>query len=193
MAEYNVLANQRTPVPQPPLEDLQRRVLEWLRNEAGFAQVYTVNRDGYPVGRTMAAPIDDAFTVWMVQRNVHKRIGQWRRNPRTEIVWIGSPAPDSRNDSPHVYDLNLAIPRAVFIRGDAEFLDEPTACDVFQRQTALHRAHGWTKAPLRTPENIAGWASSGAKAAAAETKKLASPPARLTDADNGGIRPFLSQ
>jgi hypothetical protein len=154
MAEYTSLANQRVAVPTPPLDELQRRVLAWLRTEAGFAQVYTVNKDGYPIGRTMAAPVDDAFTVWMVQRKVHKRIGQWRRNPRTEVMWIGAPAPDSRNDSPHVYDLNLAIPRAVFIRGDAEFLDDATTVEVFQRQTELHRARGWTKAPLRTPENI---------------------------------------
>jgi hypothetical protein len=154
MNEYTSLANQRAATPTPPLDELQRRVREWLRTEAGFAQVYTVNKEGYPVGRTMAAPVDDEFTVWMVQRKVHKRIGQWRRNPRTEIMWLGAPAPDSRNDSPHVYDLNLAIPRAVFIRGDAEFLDEATTVDVFQRQTELHRSRGWTKAPLRTPENI---------------------------------------
>jgi hypothetical protein len=154
MTDYTALANQRVAVPTPPLEDLQRRVLDWLRTEAGFAQVYTVNKDGYPVGRTMAAPVDDGFTVWMVQRKVHKRIGQWRRNPRTEVMWVGAPAPDSRNESPHVYDLDLAIPRAVFIRGDAEFLDDATTVEVFQRQTALHRSRGWTKAPLRTPENI---------------------------------------
>jgi hypothetical protein len=68
---------------------------------------------------------------------------------------MGPPAADSRNESPHVYDLNLAIPRGVFIRGDAEFLDEATTLEVFQRQTALHRSRGWTRAPLRTPENVA--------------------------------------
>jgi hypothetical protein len=154
MTEISSLANQRVAVPTPPLDELQRRVLTWLHNEAGFAQVYSVNKEGYPVGRTMAAPVDDAFTVWMVQRKVHKRIGQWRRNPRTEVMWVGAPAADSRNDSPHVYDLNLPIPRAVFIRGDAEFLDEAATVEVFQRQTELHRSRGWTKAPLRTPENI---------------------------------------
>jgi hypothetical protein len=154
MTGYTLLANQRAPVSQPPLDVLQRRVLVWLREEAGFAQVCTINKAGYPVGRTMAAPVDDSFTVWMVQRNVHKRIGQWRRNPRTEVIWVGPPAPDSRNDHPHTYDLNLAIPRAVFIRGDAEFLDDDTLVEVFERQTALHRSRGWTKAPLRTRENI---------------------------------------
>jgi hypothetical protein len=154
MNEYTMLANQRASVSQPPLADLQRQVLTWLHTEAGFAQVYTVNQAGYPLGLTMAAPVDDEFTVWLVQRKVHKRIDRWRRNPKTEVVWMGAPAPGSRNDSPHTYDLNLAIPRGVFIRGDAEFLDDATLVERFQQQTALHRSRGWTKAPERTVENI---------------------------------------
>jgi hypothetical protein len=154
MNDYSMLANQRAAVAQPPLAELEREVLSWLRHEAGFAQVISINKEGYPVGRTMAAPIDDDFTVWLIQRKVHKRIGQWRRNPKTEVVWIGSPAPGSRNDSPHVYDLNLLVPRGVFLRGDAEFIDDATLVERFQRQTALHRGRGWTKAPERSPENV---------------------------------------
>lgn len=155
MTTLNMLANQRAPVSAPDFADLRRRVLDWLHQEAGFAQVISINKEGYPVARTMAAPVDESFTVWTVQRRVHKRLGQWRRNPCTEVVWMGPPAPDSRNESPHVYDLNLAIPRGVFIRGDAVFLDEATTLAVFERQTAIHRARGWTRAPLRTPENVA--------------------------------------
>ena len=154
MSSYEVTANQRAAVSQPPLEDLQQRVLRWLRTEAGFAQVFSINRAGYPVGRTMAAPVDDQFNVWTVQRKVHKRLLHWRRNPRAEVVWVGTAAPGSRNDSPHVYDLNLLVPRAVFLRGDAEFLDEATLLQVFRRQTALHRSRGWTKAPERSDENV---------------------------------------
>lgn len=154
-APLTVTANQRdTVAPPPSLGELQQTVLTWLRTEAGFAQVFSINKAGYPVGRTMAAPIDDAFTVWLVQRKVHKRIQHWRRNARTEVVWVGSPAPDSRNDSPHVYDLGLLVPRAVFLRGDVEFLDDATLVDVFARQTAQHLARGWTKAPARSPENV---------------------------------------
>jgi hypothetical protein len=154
MNDYSMLANQRAVTAQPPLPELTRSVLGWLRTEAGFAQVFSINKDGYPMGRTMAAPIDDDFTVWLIQRRVHKRINQWRRNPKTEVVWMGAPAPGSRNDSPHTYDLNLAIPRGVFLRGDAEFIDDATLVERFQYQTSLHRARGWTKAPERTVENI---------------------------------------
>ena len=136
------------------LQPLKTAVMRWLRSEAGFAQVFTINKAGYPVGRTMVAPIDDDFTVWLVQRKVHRRIGQWHRNPRTEIVWMGPPLPDSRNDAPHVYDVNLTIPRGVFLRGDAEFLDDDTLVSVFERQTALHRSRGWMKAPVRSRQNV---------------------------------------
>ena len=152
---YDVLANQRSAAAAaPPLEEIQQRILRWLRTEAGFAQVYSVNRDGYPVGRTMGAPVSDDFVVELVQRRVHKRIGQWRRNPRTEVLWVGTPAPGSRNDSPHVYDFNLLVPRAVFIRGDAEFMSEDDLLASFERQTAMHRANGWTRAPQRDRANV---------------------------------------
>ncbi len=154
MANYEMTSNQRGALPQPPLNELKRRVLHWLTNEAGFAQVFSINKAGYPVGRTMAAPIDDHFTVWLVQRKVHKRLLHWKRNPRSEVVWIGTPAPGSRNDSPHVYDCNLLVPRGVFLRGDAEFLDDDALVAAFERQTALHRARDWNNAPLRTRDNI---------------------------------------
>jgi hypothetical protein len=151
-----VHANQlAAPARRPERAALEAKVREFLSNEAGFAQVYTINRDGYPVGRTMGAPIDEDFTVWLVQRKVHKRIGQWQRNPRTEILWVGAPAPGSRNDHPHVYDFNLLVPRAVFLRGDAEFVDAATTLAAYRRQTALHRGRGWVKAPERSDDNVA--------------------------------------
>ena len=154
MSQYDILANQRDATPAPALADVQQLVRDWLCNEAGFAQVFTINKAGFPVGRTMGAPVDDDFTLHLVQRNVHIRIGQWRRNPRTEIVWTGPPAADSTNDSPHVYDFNLLVPRVVIIRGDAEFMDDAELLATFERQTAVHLANGWTKAPIRTRENV---------------------------------------
>jgi hypothetical protein len=149
-------ANQRAAQSAAPVRaHLEQRVRDFLRDEAGFAQVYTISLAGYPVGRTMGAPVSDDFTVCLVQRKVHKRIGQWRRNPRTEVVWVGAPAPGSRNDNPHVYDFNLLAPRVVFIRGDAEFVDQHATWAMYQNQSALHRARGWTRAPERTAANVA--------------------------------------
>lgn len=137
-----------------PLEQVQREVLAFLREEAGFAQVYTVNRNEFPVGRTMVAPVNDDWSVDLVQRKVHRRLGQLQRNPRLEIAWVGDPAPDSVNDRPHVYDFGLLVPRVVFLRGIAEFMDGDWTVERFERQTAIQRGKGLTRAPERTPDNI---------------------------------------
>ncbi len=140
--------------PVPPLAEIQREVLRWLQEEAQFAQVVSINRDGFPVGRTMGAPVADDWTVTLVQRNVHRRLGQWRRNPRVEIIWTGTPVPGSRNDTPHVYDFGWLAPRVVFLRGTVEFLSPEETVRRFQEQTERLRAKGNLKAPLRDAADV---------------------------------------
>lgn len=153
---FEVLKNEvgGRPAADKSPDDVQQRVLRWLREEAGFAQVITINRAGFPVGRTMGAPVNDDWTVDLVQRNVHKRLGQLRRNPRVEIIWAGDPAPGSVNDRPHVYDFGLLVPRVVFLRGIAEFMDSEWLKERFARQTAINLSKGQDKAPVRSPENV---------------------------------------
>jgi hypothetical protein len=140
--------------PMRPLSDVQVAVRSFLRDEAGFAQVYTINHDGFPVGRTMVALINDDWSIDLVQRRVHRRLGQLRRNPRLEVTWVGTPAPGSTNEHPHVFDWGLPPPRVVFVRGIAEFMDDEWTVRRYQQQTAIQREKGLTKAPLRDPENV---------------------------------------
>jgi Pyridoxamine 5'-phosphate oxidase len=139
-------------MPDPP--GPQRAVLDFLREEARFAQVYTVTADGFPVGRTMGAPINDDWTVDLVQRRVHRRLAQLARNPRLEIVWTGSPLPSSRNDSPPVFDYGWLIPRVVFLRGLAAPMSEDEILAAYRRIRAGQVARGQTAAPYRSPENV---------------------------------------
>lgn len=152
----HVQSNERgdPPGPQKPLEQVQREVMTFLREKAGFAQVYSVNRDQFPVGRTMVAPVNDDWSVDLVQRGVHRRLGQLRRNPRVEVTWVGDPAPDSVNERPHVYDFGLLVPRVVFLRGIAQFMDPEWTLERYTRQTAIQRGKRLTKAPERTPDNV---------------------------------------
>jgi hypothetical protein len=153
---FRVDANQRAgrDEPAPSLDNLQRRVLRFLREEAGFAQVVTITRDGFPVGRTMVAPVEEDWSVTLVQRNVHRRLGQLRRNPRLEIIWVAEPSADNVNDRPHVYDFGHNAPRVVFLRGVAEFLDPEETIRRFRRQTERNLARGQTLAPERSDDNI---------------------------------------
>jgi hypothetical protein len=134
--------------------DVIGSAMRFVRDEAGFAQVYTINKDGYPVGRTMVAVLNEDWSVDLVQRSVHRRLGQLRRNPRVEVMWAGTPHVDSVNDRPHVYDFGLAIPRVVFVRGLAEPMSDNQLVATYQRQTAIQRGRGLTKAPERTAEEV---------------------------------------
>ena len=131
-----------------------RRALHFVRHEAGFAQVFTINRAGFPVGRTMVAVCNDDWTVDLVQRNVHRRIEHVRRNPRIEIVWTGPPRADSVNDRPHVYDFGLAVPQVVFLRGLARVMDDDLLVATYEKQTARQHARGLTRAPRRGPDEV---------------------------------------
>lgn len=129
-------------------------VLRWVRDEAGFAQVTTVNADGFPVTRTMGAPLGDDWSVDLIQRRIHTRLDHLRRNPRLGIVWAGTPAPGSRNDHPHVFDYGRLVPRVVLLRGVAEFMDDEWTLRRYREQTAELRARGGHKAPQRDDNNV---------------------------------------
>ncbi len=134
--------------------EVRGEVMRWLLEEAGFAQVVTINRDGFPVGRTMGVAVKPDWSAVLVQRRFHRRLGHLRRNPKLAIVWVGTPAPGSTNDYPHVYDYGRLIPRAVFLRGVAELLSPEETLREFRAQTAVNRARGWAKAPDRDDANV---------------------------------------
>lgn len=94
-----------------PVADVQQDVLAWIEAEPRFAQVYTVNKDGYPTGRTMGARLRPDWTVELVQgRQGFDRVEQARRHPQMEILWVD-------NHSTQV------VPKCVFVRGDAQLYE----------------------------------------------------------------------
>jgi hypothetical protein len=126
----------------------------FVREEAGFAQVTTLDRHGYPVARTATAFLEPDWSVTLVQRRTHARLAQLRRDPRVLVAWVGDPAPGATNERPHVFDLGRLPPRAVFVRGTARFMPEQWTVDRYQQNVTRQRAQGFTRAPLRTPEQV---------------------------------------
>ncbi|MEV0720063.1 hypothetical protein [Asanoa sp. NPDC050611] len=127
----------------------------FVLDEAGFAQVTTIDRAGFPVSRTMTAFLEPDWSVSLVQRAGHRRLDQWRRDPHTLVTWVGTPAPGASNDRPHVFDLGLLPPRVVAIRGTATLMPPGWTLEVYRREVGRQRAAGFTKAPLRTDEDVA--------------------------------------
>jgi hypothetical protein len=128
--------------------------LAFVSTEAGFAQLTTLDRSGYPVTRTMTAFLSDDWSVALVQRRSHERLRQWQTNTRTQVSLIGSPSPKASNERPHVFDLGLGPPRFVSVRGTAEFMPDEWTVACYQEHLAQQRQHGHTKAPLRTCEQV---------------------------------------
>jgi hypothetical protein len=137
-----------------PRAQAELDALAFVKAEAGFAQVTTLDRNGYPVTRTMTAFLTGDWSVALVQRRSHERLHQWQTNPRTQVSWLGSPSPKASNDRPHVFDLGLPPPRFVSVRGTAEFMPDQWTVACYQKHLEQQRRDGHTKAPLRTPEQV---------------------------------------
>jgi hypothetical protein len=67
---------------------------------------------------------------------------------------VGDPAPGATNERPHVFDIGRLPPRAVFVRGIARFMSDDWTVEWYSRQVEQQRAQGYTRAPLRTPEQV---------------------------------------
>jgi hypothetical protein len=135
--------------------DARAAALSFVRDEPRFAQVTTLDDDGFPVTRTMTAFLDDDWSVALVQRRVHRRLQQWRRDPRTLVTWVGDPAPGSTNEHPHVFDLGLRVPRLVAVRGSVEEMPADWTHERYEQAMRAHRDRGNTRAPWRTREQAA--------------------------------------
>jgi hypothetical protein len=102
----------------------------------------------------MTAFLEEDWTVSLVQRASHARLAQLRREPRALVTWVGTPAAGASNQRPHVFDLGLLPPRAVFVRGRVEFMGEEWTEQRYRENVERQRAAGHTAAPVRTPEQV---------------------------------------
>lgn len=130
------------------------RAQSFVQTEAAFAQVTTIGPDGYPVMRTMTAFLESDWSVTLVQRRTHRRIAQWRKDARTLVSWIGSPAPGASNESPHVFDINQLPPRVVSVRGDVRFMPDEWTVARYEERVGEQRARGFDRAPHRGGDEV---------------------------------------
>lgn len=136
-------------------DDVVARAEAFVRQEAGFAQVTTLDAHGYPVSRSMTAFLADGFVVELVQRRVHRRLAQLSADPRLLTTWVGPPAPAASNERPHVFDLGRLPDRAVMVRGAAQVMDDDWTWEVYARHRAAHLARGADRAPARDRAQVA--------------------------------------
>lgn len=149
------MADGREPPVEGGLAEALNAAREFVIEDAGFAQVTTLDPAGYPTARTVSAFLAPDWSIELVQRRGHRRLAQLRRDPRVLVTWSGAPAPGSRNDSPAVFDLGLLIPRAVFVQGWAVAMDEEQTWEAYSRHDRQLRERGLTKAARRDRTDVA--------------------------------------
>jgi hypothetical protein len=128
--------------------------MEFVRGDAGFAQMTTIDSRGFPVGRSMTAFLEDDWSVSLVQRRSHARLRQLQRVPRALVSWTGTPAAGASNEHPHVFDIGRLPPRVVFVRGTSELMDDDWTLRCYLHNVRAQRERGFTSAPLRSPHEV---------------------------------------
>lgn len=138
-----------------PSPDVVERARHFVHAEAGFAQVTTLDRHGYPVARSMTALLAQDWLVELVQRGSHARLAQLRRDPRMLVTWVAPGADDASPAYPHVFDIGRRPQRAVMIRGTARFLDPDRTWATYSAHSDRLRALGHRQAPVRDAADVA--------------------------------------
>jgi hypothetical protein len=123
-----------------PLADVQQDAFAWLDTFAGFCQVFTINRDGFPTGRTMGGPINADWSVDLIQGQTgFDRVNQVRANNRLELLWI---------------DTAERVPKAVFLRGTGEIYEGDRVVDEYNRRMERNASRGRPAAHVLSADEV---------------------------------------
>ncbi len=81
------------------MTDIKAEALEWLRTYKNFPQLHSVNKAGFPIGRTTYYPIEEDWSIHATGYRGNYRVKQIRDNPHLEAMWLdtaGSPTKSVR-------------------------------------------------------------------------------------------------
>ncbi len=121
------------PLPGP---DLTALVRSWILDRH-LAQLFTLDPDGYPAGRTVGVLLNEDWTVDCLAERTRHRALQAAANPRVAIMWDDGGQP---------------VPRVLFIRGDAEIQDGPAMLEAHHRRMQNFVRRGEPRSPRSAEE-----------------------------------------
>ena len=70
------------------MTDVKAEALAWIRGYKNFPQLYSINKDGYPIGRTTWFPVEDDWSIDATGYRGNARVKQIRKNPHLEAMWL---------------------------------------------------------------------------------------------------------
>ena len=70
------------------MTDVKAETLDWVRSYRNFPQLHSVNKAGFPIGRTTWFPIEDDWSIHATGYRGNHRVKQIRNNPHLEAMWL---------------------------------------------------------------------------------------------------------
>ncbi len=70
------------------MTDIKGEALDWLCSYRNFPQLHSVNKAGFPIGRTTYFPVEDDWSIHATGYRGNYRVKQIRNNPHLEAMWL---------------------------------------------------------------------------------------------------------
>ncbi len=70
------------------MTDIKAEALDWLLTYKNFPQLHSVNKAGFPIGRTTYFPIENDWSIHATGYRGNYRVKQIRDNPHLEAMWL---------------------------------------------------------------------------------------------------------
>ena len=78
------------------MADIKTEALDWIRSYNNFPQLHSINKAGFPIGRTTWFPIEDDWSIHATGYRGNSRVKQIRNNPHLEAMWLDTTGQTTR-------------------------------------------------------------------------------------------------
>ncbi len=109
------------------MAEIKAEALDWIRSYKNFPQLHSVNKAGFPLGRTTWFPIEDDWSIHATGYRGNARVQQIRNNPHLEAMWLDTMGP---------------VTRVVRIRGLGYHTEGESLIRIYDEREDIARAEG---------------------------------------------------
>ena len=109
------------------MTDIKTEAMQWIKSYKNFPQLHSINKAGFPIGRTTWFPIEDDWSIHATGYRGNARVQQIRNNPHLEAMWLDTTGP---------------VTRAVRIRGIGYHTENESLVRIYDEREDIARAQG---------------------------------------------------
>jgi len=109
------------------MDEEKKQALDWIYSYKNFPQLYSINKAGFPIGRTTWFPIEDDWSIHATGYRGNARVQHIRRNPHLEAMWL---------------DTTESVVKVVRIRALGYNTDNDSLVRIYDEREDIARAAG---------------------------------------------------